>query len=137
MKLVTNEKPKFHWGTVAVNEASADHLISVRAQILGDTGLCLNQADPLKTTGKFTSITHINTGKRLVASFNSARSARIFCIAAAEVIDWNELKSEIDLPIKYPGLGKRLIEIRVLVAKYGADWKKELVVRLLNGQEGT
>ena len=49
------KKPKFHWGTVAVHESSVGHLISVRAQILGDTGLCLNQYDPLKPAGKFVS----------------------------------------------------------------------------------
>ena len=131
------KKPKFHWGTVAVHEASVDHLISVRAQILGDTGLCLNQYDPLKPAGKFVSVTHINTGKRLVNSFNSARSARWFCLAAAELMDWNELKDDKDLPTKYPRMAARLIELRVLIVSHGVDWKRELVVRILTGTEDT
>ena len=137
MKLRKPEKPKFHWGTVGVFETSTNEFVMVKAQILGDTGLCVNQYDPLKPAGKFVSVTHIPTGKRLVNSFNSARSARWFCLAAAELMDWNKLKGDKDLPIKYPGVGTRLIELRTLIVSHGVDWKKELVVRLLTGEGGT
>ena len=122
----------FHWGTVKVCEESGEKF-TLKALIYGSTGLCISQYDPIKPEGKFISVTHINSGKRLVNAFNEAQTAKQFCEAVSGLIDWNKLVDDRDgsLNAHYPGLGKKIRDLRALVVEHRENWKKALVAKIL------
>lgn len=126
------KKAKFHWATVGIH--SHDHAIKVivKALVLGDTGLCVNQFDPTEPKGKFISVTHVNTGKRVCSAFNEARTARQFCEAVAGVMDWTLLVDDENLDERFPNLCKQIRELRAHVVEHRGKWKEALVTKILN-----
>lgn len=129
------KKAKFRWGTVDVfSYERSDNPCPMKSLILGDIGLSINQYDPVNPKGKYVSVTHINTGKRLVTSFNSSVTARQFCEAVSELVNWNLIKDDKNLNQTFPGLGVKIRLMRDIVVEYKVNWRSEVVERmLLNG----
>ena len=122
---------RFYWRMVEVYVASGEKR-TVKALVYGDSGLCINQYDPDNPAGKFISVTHINTGKRMVSSFNEARTARQFCEAVSTLMDWNEITDDKDLNQRYPNIGQKIRALRALVVEHRENWRKALVEKILN-----
>jgi hypothetical protein len=128
-------KKGFYWGTTTVYIPSTNERVEVKALILRDSGLCINQYDPLAPKGKFVSVTHIATGYRLSSAFFSARSARWFCEAISGLMDWHTIKKPEDTR-NFPRIGEEVKAIRDLVVVHKDNWKTALVVwKLTNGRE--
>jgi len=129
-------KNGFYWGTVFVQMTveNSEQTFEVRALIYRNSGLCINQYDIREPKGRFNTVSHISSGCKIGHSFYDSRTARLFCVAISDLVDWN-IVTTTNILTDFSNLGAKLKVIRNIVVEHKKNWKTELMARiLLNGR---
>ena len=123
---------KFHKAkiNIIVGDITADGYKEIPDCLIlayGDTGLGVSRYDLMNKKGRYTSIVHVPTGRRIGRVCATVKQAQLLCRALAPMADWKNITAN-NVP---NGIGVVVAQVRECIESHGEGWKLRYIAMRL------